>query len=256
MKQSDQPARNEVGGDVGTSIQAGSISGDVHLHPPAGPRWRRRLLLLAVAVATTMGASATVLVELTVPDEPARSAPPQAVAATASATETAGAVTHVPVVPPVGAGRPMPLVPATRASGSVIAVATTTTAATTTTTTAFAPGAAPPPAGTVRFSGELEFGSFDLDLPQPKRVDGRNVWTLTPGRLHGDENYWLAEWFGGGAPGRAECATEITARGTRDAENLAAGGTVCGSTPEGRVFRIDVLTVDHATVTGQVVVWD
>ncbi|GAA3464341.1 hypothetical protein ACFFSW_17745 [Saccharothrix longispora] len=253
MKQSDQPARNEVGGDVGTSIQAGSISGDVHLHPPAGPLWRRRLLLPAVAAATAVGTSATALVALTMSDEPARSAPPQAVFITTPATETTGTVSHAPVVPTVGAVRPMPTVPATRASGSVIVVATTTTI--TTTTTAFAPSVAPPPVDAVRSSSELEFGSFNLDLSPPKRVDGRNVWTLTPGRLHGDENYWLAEWFGGGVPGQAECVAEITARGTRDAENLAAGSTVCGSTPEGRIFRIDVLAVDRVTITGQVVVW-
>ena len=38
--------------------------------------------------------------------------------------------------------------------------------------------------------------------------------------------------------------------------NLVAGSRVCGSTPEGRTFRIEVAAVDPAGITGQVTVWD
>jgi hypothetical protein len=116
---------------------------------------------------------------------------------------------------------------------------------------------APPPAGSgVRFSGTLKFGSFHLDLAQPRDIPGTNVWPLTPDRLHGDDGYWLAEWISDGVPGQAECAAELGKRATRDADNLIAGSRVCGKTPGGRIFRVDVVTLDGTTITGQVTVWE
>ena len=108
----------------------------------------------------------------------------------------------------------------------------------------------------MRFSGTLSFGSYNLDFRQPRGMDGHNVWPLTPGRLHGDPGYWLAEWISDGVPGRAECAAHLTKEATSDAGNLVAGSRVCGSTPEGRTFRIEVAAVDPAGITGQVTVWD
>jgi hypothetical protein len=255
LTQPDQSTENDVGGDVsGTSFQAGSIGGDVYLGTPARPRWLKGLLYLAVPVVVAAGASAVALVKVLTPDDPAEATPAAVTTVTSAETTTAPATTTRVLAPPVaGANRPAPPGSTARTSvGATVPVTTTTTSA-----TAIVAAAAPPPVATgVRYSGTLSFGSYNLDLPAPRDVDGRNVWPLTPGRLHGDENYWLAEWLGDGTPGKAECAAELTSRATRDAENLAAGSRVCGSTPEGRIFRIEVVAVNSTTITGQVTVWD
>ncbi|GAA3625131.1 hypothetical protein GCM10022267_09130 [Lentzea roselyniae] len=250
MKHSDQSTDNAVDGDVqGTSIQAGSI-GEVHVTAQREPRWRRPSWFLGVAAAVV---SAAVLAFVLVPDEQAQHTTAAATTATSAPAVTASpTASGAPATTTTaGAARPAP-------GGSVLRTTNavpTAVAPTTTTTTAAA--VAPPPAATgVRYSGTLQFGSFHLDLAQPRDVPGTNLWRLTQHRLHGDDGYELAEWLGDGAPGQAECAADLVKRATKDAENLVAGSRVCGRSPAGRIFRIDVVAIDSTAITGDVTVWE
>ncbi|RAS70178.1 hypothetical protein C8D87_101478 [Lentzea atacamensis] len=249
MKHSDQSTDNAVDGDVqGTSIQAGSI-GEVHVTAQREPRWRRPSWFLGVAAAVV---SAAVLAFVLVPGEQAQHTPAAATTATSAPAVTASppASGAPATTTTAGAARPAPGGSVPRTTNAV----PTAVAPTTTTTTA---AAAPPPAATgVRYSGTLQFGSFHLDLAQPRDVPGTNLWRLTQHRLHGDDGYELAEWLGDGAPGQAECAADLVKRATKDAENLVAGSRVCGRSPAGRIFRIDVVAIDSTAITGDVTVWE
>lgn len=254
MTQADQETDNEIEGNVsGTAFQAGSIAFNLGV-PHKSKRGRAFWGVTAsVAVVAVAGVS-TMAMKLTSSGEPTGETP----AAVTSAHSTEATVTPAPVsagVPPATttAVRPAPIVTTARQTVSAPAVVppvVTTTAA----KAATLPSA--PTGDGVRFSGTVPFGSYNLDLEQPRGMDGMNVWPLTPGRLHGDENYWLAEWASDGTPGRAECDTDLSQRGTRDATNLVAGSRVCGRTPGGRIFLVDVTAVDSTTITGQVTVWD
>lgn len=253
MKHSDQSTENGVDGDVsGTSIQAGSI--EINLGAPRKLRWRKVLWYLIGPAAVAVVASSTFALKPVAPDEPADRTPVAVTTATtAESTATPPPASPRPA-PPTAAAAPRPApIGTTPRPGSLNPVTT----APTTTTTAVTVVAAPPPAATgVRFSDTLRFGSFNLDLAQPRDLPGTNIWPLTPGRLHGDDGYWLAEWLGDGVPGRAECAAELKNRATRDAEHLIAGSRVCGRTPGGRIFLVDVVALDSTTIIGQVTVWD
>ncbi|GGU17839.1 hypothetical protein [Lentzea flava] len=246
MKHSDHSTDNGIDGDVsGTSIQAGSI-GEVHVN---SPRWHRRYWLPGVAAAAV---AAAVLTFVLVPDEQVQQQTPAA-ATSASPTETVPASSPSSGAPATstaaGAARPAPVGSASRpTSATPIAVGPTTT-----TTVAVV---APPSATGVRFTGTLRFGSFHLDLAQPRDVPGTNLWRLTQNRLHGDDGYEVAEWLGDGVPGQAECAADLAKRATKDAENLIAGSRVCGRSPAGRIFRVDVVAIDGAAITGDVTVWE
>jgi hypothetical protein len=253
LKHSDQSTENGVDGDVsGTSIQAGSI--EINLGAPQKLRWRKVLWYLIGPATVAVVASSTLALKLVAPDAPADRTPVAVTTATtAESTATPPPASPRPA-PPTAAAAPRPAPSGTTPRpGSRIPV----TAAPTTTTTAATVVAAPPPAATgVRFSDTLRFGSFNLDLAQPRDMPGTNIWPLTPGRLHGDDGYWLAEWLGDGVPGQPECAADLAKRATRDAEHLIAGSRVCGRTPGGRIFLVDVVALDSTTITGQVTVWD
>ncbi|MBW4715578.1 hypothetical protein [Saccharothrix obliqua] len=112
-------------------------------------------------------------------------------------------------------------------------------------------GVAPP----VRYRGTLPFGDYDLDQPQPRYAQGRNVWRVDRTTLHGDAGYELAV-SSAAAPGRAECAALARTRGESDVTGLAPGRRVCGTTPAGRVFRVDVIAVTGESTYGAVTVWE
>jgi hypothetical protein len=257
LKHSDQSTENDLDGDVsGTSFQAGSI--EINVGAP-GRRWRRRVLLYlsAPAVAAVLGGSAAV-VDLVSPDDRAMELPasvtstvPVQTGTTSSPSPPTGA--PVPRRPVADTVRPAPPAPAPRSNGNAPAGSQSPTTTTTTVSTAAAP---PITTEGARYSGVLQFGSYHLDLPQPRDIAGTNVWPLTPGRLHGDPGYWLAEWITDGVPGRAECVARLAERSTQDAENLVEGSRVCGRTPEGRIFRIEVTALGSAGITGRVTVWE
>ncbi|GGM93275.1 hypothetical protein GCM10011609_33430 [Lentzea pudingi] len=53
--------------------------------------------------------------------------------------------------------------------------------------------------------------------------------------------------------GKEQCAAQVSEHGFDHVDNLVKGGIVCGRTPEGRIFRLDVLASGseiwaHATV--------
>ncbi|MCX2949074.1 hypothetical protein [Lentzea sp. NEAU-D7] len=256
MKHAEQETDNEIEGNVsGTAFQAGSIAFNLG-SPGKSKRGRVFWSLATSAVVVAFVVASTLAMKLTAPGGPTRETP----AAATGASPVEAAVVPAPVstgaLPaPATAARPGPNVQPGRQTTSAPAVVPPVT--TTTTTTAKAVTVPSVSAGDdVRFSGTVPFGSYNLDLAQPRGMDGMNVWPLTPGRLHGDENYWLAEWTGDGTPGKAECDTDISQRGTRDATNLVAGSRVCGRTPGGRTFLVEVAAVDSTTITGQVTVWE
>ncbi|WP_434444950.1 hypothetical protein [Lentzea sp. E54] len=257
MNHSDQSTENVADGDIGgTLFQAGSIGGDVYWGAPAKPRWRKARWYLGIPAAAAVAGAATMVFELVTPDESVNEKPVAATSSAAAGTTTTSSpyVTTSAQVPATTAGtvRPAPpgLTPRPSSGAPVTPMPPTTM-------TTVVPVAAPPFTGTgVRFSGELRFGSFHLDRAQPRDVPESNVWALTPTRLHGDPGYWLAEWHSDGVPGREECATHLATRSTQDAENVFVGSRVCGKTPEGRIFRIEVSAMDGSAITGQVTVWE
>ncbi|HEX7303525.1 hypothetical protein [Lentzea sp.] len=252
MKHSDQATENDLGGDVsGTALQAGSI--EINVGTP-GRRWQRRVLwwLSVPAVAAVLGGTASV-VDLAVSDDQAVELPVSPTSAPLDATTTTSS-------PPPATTGPAPARVTIRPTAQQGSVARPVHSAPppppgTTTETSISTAAAPPVAG-VRYSGSLRFGSYHLDPRQPRDTAGANLWPLTPGRLHGDPGYRLAEWFTDGLPGQAECLAHLTGQSTQDAENLVAGSRVCGLTPHGRVFRLEVAAVDAQTIEGHVTVWE
>ncbi|MEU3645997.1 hypothetical protein AB0E59_21615 [Lentzea sp. NPDC034063] len=226
--------------------------GDVYLGEPARPRWLKAVQYLAVpAVAVVAGATLTV-VQLVSRPQPITETPvaeassvPAETGTTSPPAPAAGAQTPATMA---GANRPVP-------SGSTPRTAGGTSVTAAPTTTSKAAVAAPLSTG-VRFSGELRFGSFHLDPATPRDVPESNVWALTPTRLHGDPGYWLAEWHSDGVPGHQECVAHLAKNATLDADNVVMGSRVCGKSPEGRIFRIDVTVLDGSAITGQVTVWE
>lgn len=254
MTHSDRSSDNDISGDVvGTSLQANSVR-NVYMGESARPRWLKGLQYAAVPVAVAVTAVTITVVRSASPSQPEEEIP-VAAAGSVSAEITTGPPASVVPVPILSApaARPTQAGAAPRAPGGV-----TTTNATLPTSTLPKPVApAPVPAGDgVRFSGELRFASFHLDPVPPSDVPESNLWALTPTRLHGDPGYWLAEWFAEGVPGRAECLARLGENATLDADNVVVGSRVCGKTPAGRIFRIDVTVLDGRAITGQVVVWD
>ena len=257
LPEEGQSTGNDIDGDVsGTSIQAGSI-GELHLTaPPRKPLWRKdiRYSAVPVAAAAATGALALVMLAPGTPDEPAGQAPAAASAqsdpTSSAVAPTTGSASATTTATTVTAARPAP---AGRRPDPTTSTPITTTPAPTTTTSTSTPQ---PVATGVRFSGTLQFGSFHLDLAQPRDIAGTNVWRMPQNRLHGDAGYELAEWLTDGVPGPAECAADLAKRATSDAENLVIGSRVCGKTPGGRFFRVDVVTIDGTTITGDVTVWE
>ncbi|WP_439658899.1 hypothetical protein ACSHWB_42045 [Lentzea sp. HUAS TT2] len=255
MTHSEKSTGNEIEGDVsGTSIQAGSIA--FNLGTAAKPRRGKAFWCLTGSAAVVIVASvSTLALKLTPPDEQVRQTHAAATASATTSTTSPPAASSTAVAPaPATAARPAPGGTVPRLAGTTPAVS-----APVPTTTAPKVAALPPPAPAgdgVRFSGALRFGSFHLDPAQPRDVPESNVWALTPKRLHGDPGYWLAEWHSDGEPGRAECATHLGTNATLDADNVVVGSRVCGKTPEGRIFRIDVTVLDGSAITGQVTVWE
>ncbi|GGM74187.1 hypothetical protein GCM10011609_07480 [Lentzea pudingi] len=253
MTHSDQETDNGIEGNVSTAFQAGSMA--ITLGAPAKPVRGRAFwgATAAVSVLAVAGVS-TLAMKLIAPGEPGREMP--AAVTSPNSVEAAATSSPAPAVLPVTtttAGRPAAIVTTARPTVNAPAVVPPVV----TTTAAKAATLPPVPTGDgVRFSGTVPFGSYNLDLAEPRGMDGMNVWPLTPGRLHGDENYLLAEWTGDGTPGRDECAADIARRGTRDAVNLIAGSRVCGRTPGGRTFLVEVSAVDTTTITGRVTVWE
>ncbi|MEV7093795.1 hypothetical protein AB0M80_13260 [Amycolatopsis sp. NPDC051045] len=115
-------------------------------------------------------------------------------------------------------------------------------------------------AATVYFQGHLEFGRFNLDLNPPKRTGDTYIVGGTGGVF---ESYHdagkLAAWTSSGTPDRTGCTSAVDERGAEYLSGIEKGTHVCGRTPEGRVFRIDVTGVSDRIdggVTGDVTVWD
>ncbi|WP_410637362.1 hypothetical protein [Amycolatopsis sp. lyj-346] len=133
-------------------------------------------------------------------------------------------------------------------------------------TVAAAPGTAQPPTAstatpaTVYYQGHLEFGRFNLDLNPPKRTGDTYIAGGTGGVFQSYHDAGkLAVWTSSGTPDRAGCASTVGERGAEYLSGAEKGTHVCGRTPEGRVFRIDVTAVSQRIdggVTGDVTVWN
>lgn len=168
----------------------------------------------------------------------------QATASTSPGATTSGA--------PSGSGSPATSPGAPSATPRPpVDVPTTTTAAVPRPGTPAGPGD-----HAVRFSGELAFGDFNLDYQQPRNLPEHNVYRIQESRLYADDPILLVEWPSDATPGYGECAEKVSAAGKSDATGLVAGSHVCGRTPEGRVFRIEVLGIDANVIRGRVTVWE
>lgn len=206
------------------------------------------LLLPGVRVVGATGGTTTMTVSAVAPGTEAVSAT-TAVSATGS-SDPPPAPSATPSAPPA------PSSPGARTGQPVTAPAGATSAAPAATAVP-APAEGPErPDPAVRFAGDLPFGSFNLDYRQPRALEGRNVYRIQDARLYADDGFQLVEWPTDGAPDRAGCVAELAANGKRDATGLVPGGHVCGRTPEGRVFRIEVLDVSAEALRGRVLVWE
>ncbi|WP_433266620.1 hypothetical protein ACQPZF_41350 [Actinosynnema sp. CS-041913] len=200
-----------------------------------------------------------------VDDEASGQAAP-ASATTASATTPSASADPVAAPPEPesshavpGTGRvSAPVRPATSAiTPSAVVEAPLGTVADGATTVAVAPPPADPGGEAVRYRGSLTFGSYHLDLAQPRDIEGMNVWPTHRDVLHGDPDYQLVQWLDDALPGRADCAGYLFDHARKDADSLIVGSRVCGRTPGGRIFRIEILGFgENNRITGHVTVWE
>lgn len=112
--------------------------------------------------------------------------------------------------------------------------------------------AKPLPAG-VQLDEEVIFGEWNLDSVPPRRVESEKIKALAGEMLYVTGKHVLADWPGSVPPGKEECATRVSEDGSNQAGDLVKGSIVCGRTPEGRTFRLEVLGAGseirvHATV--------
>ncbi|WP_156756206.1 hypothetical protein [Actinokineospora pegani] len=135
---------------------------------------------------------------------------------------------------------------------------TTATAVSTTSGTSTAQAAQqttqakPLPAG-VQLDEEIIFGEWNLDSVPPRKVESEKIQALAGEMLYVTGKHVLAEWPGSGSPDKEQCAAQVSEAGFNQVDDLVKGSIVCGRTPEGRIFRLEVLTSGseiraHATV--------
>lgn len=222
--------------------------------------WVGAIAGVITALGTLIGALVAFMPTVAASDEVDRTVT-ETVARTVTETDT------VQATPSTSPGATTPGVPSATSGPTTSAGVPATTprlpdgtpGTTTTTTTTVVPPVAPPARSgdpAVRFTGELAFGSVNLDYQQPRDLPGHNVYRIQESRLYADDLFLLVEWPTDSVPGHGECAAKVSANGKRDATGLVAGSQVCGRTPEGRVFRIEVLGVSANEIRGRVTVWE
>lgn len=111
----------------------------------------------------------------------------------------------------------------------------------------------------VHWSGELTWGSYNLDFKPPRYLSGKSI-VIVGEHLDADpDTAQLAEWQTDSVPGREQCAAVVRERGTPETGNLVKGSHVCGRTTEGRIFRVDVLSVESgalsSSIRSEVTIW-
>ncbi|MCP2164118.1 hypothetical protein [Goodfellowiella coeruleoviolacea] len=108
----------------------------------------------------------------------------------------------------------------------------------------------------VRLAGEVTFGRLNLDFREPRPVAGKSITRLGDDWLYSEGGFALAEWQqSDSVPGKEQCAAETAARGSGAVDGLVTGSLVCGTTPEGRVFRLEVLGLGE-NIRTRAVVWE
>ncbi|MEV8441539.1 hypothetical protein AB0425_29510 [Actinosynnema sp. NPDC051121] len=218
--------------------------------------WVGAIAAIVTAVATLVSVLPAVLPTRAATDEAGRTVT-QTVARTVTETDTVQATPGAPAD--------------VTTSGAPSATGGPTTSANAPATTPRPPGGTPVTTNTavpraetparqgdhaVRFQGELAFGDFDLDYQQPRNLPEHNVYRIQESRLYADDPILLVEWPSDSIPGYADCAAKVSADGKSDATGLVAHSEVCGRTPDGRVFRIEVLDVSLNVIRAQVTVWE
>ncbi|NUT99900.1 MAG: hypothetical protein HOY78_48625 [Saccharothrix sp.] len=106
----------------------------------------------------------------------------------------------------------------------------------------------------VQLDEEVVFGQWNLDFVPPKQVASQNVQALSGRMLYVNGDHVLAEWTKPAQPGKAECADQVSSTGFNQVDKLVKGSVVCGRTPEGRIFRLDVLS-SGSEIRVHAVVW-
>lgn len=103
---------------------------------------------------------------------------------------------------------------------------TNTVTRTVTETAGAAPGsrtAAPSPGGDVYFSGELEWGDFNLDQKEPKTVGDMNIGYFDGGLNADAAEAEVAMWEVDSVPNKDECAKAVNEDGTYYVGDLVEG---------------------------------
>jgi hypothetical protein len=140
----------------------------------------------------------------------------------------------------------------TPAAVTTAAVASTTSGTSTAQAVQLTTQAKPLPAG-VQLDEEVIFGEWNLDSVPPRKVASEKIQALAGKMLYVTGKHVLAEWSGSGSPDKEQCAARVSENGFNQVDDLVKGSIVCGRTPEGRIFRLDVLASGseirvHATV--------
>ncbi|MEV6873891.1 hypothetical protein [Amycolatopsis sp. NPDC051128] len=107
----------------------------------------------------------------------------------------------------------------------------------------------------VYWSGELEWGKFNLDLAPPIYTDGEYIMDLGGSELlYVTGKATVTVWKKSGQPGKDDCASAVDADGSNQTY-VAKGNQVCGRTAEGRIFLLNVTSAGSPLRT-QATVWN
>lgn len=107
----------------------------------------------------------------------------------------------------------------------------------------------------VFWSGELDWGSYDLDFNPPRTVGGRSIQDLMSTFYVDGTGPVVTEWQTDSIPSENDCDSAAVSRGTNQTTGLSAGEYICGRTAEGRVFRVNVISAGDSGIRSQTVVW-
>ncbi|QRP46446.1 hypothetical protein [Amycolatopsis sp. FDAARGOS 1241] len=114
----------------------------------------------------------------------------------------------------------------------------------------------PPADPAVGSSGQVTFGTVNLDRNPPATADQSDLRSIDVGDLHTAGGTRLRNWVDHGLPGRDDCQTLAGADGSTELPFLHEGSIVCGNTAKGRPFRLTVKVASADCLVTDAVAWN
>lgn len=108
----------------------------------------------------------------------------------------------------------------------------------------------------VYWSGELDWGQYDLDFNPPRDMHDGGLQALESSFYVDGEGVTIAEWVHNSIPSENDCASVVVSQGSNQTNKLEPNTYVCGKTVDGRTFRVDVVSVGDSGIRSQTVVWN